>query len=74
MWLVRNDALHHAEDSAACNAKRHDELKEEIDAIFENKPHDRLLPHADVAFFKNKKELSKKFKERKRTGYRMHIA
>jgi len=60
MWLARNDALHNSEDSA-CNAKRRDELNEEIEKIYEKKLLlDRLLPHADVAYFKNKRDIADK--------------
>jgi len=30
IWLARNDALHNSKDSA-CNAKRHEELNNEIE-------------------------------------------
>ena len=68
MWLARNEALHQTEDSV-CNAKRHDELNEEIDTIYDRKPNDRLLPHADVAFFRNKQELTKKYKLKKKENW-----
>jgi len=42
MWLARNEALHKTEDSV-CNAKRHEELNEEIATIYNRKPHDRFL-------------------------------
>jgi len=48
---------------------RHDELNDEIKKIYEMKPHDRLLPHADVAFFKNKRDLAKKFKLKKKENW-----
>jgi len=54
MWLARNEALHHSE---------------EIDAIYKKKSYGRLLPHADVAFFRNKKERSKKLKMKKKENW-----
>jgi len=46
-----------------------DELNEKIEKIYEKKPNDRLLPHADVAFFKNKRDLAKKFKLKKKENW-----
>ena len=65
IWLARNDALHNSKDSA-CNAKRHEELNNEIEKIYEKKSNNRLLPHADVLFFKNKRDRAKKFKLKKK--------
>jgi len=61
-------SIHNSEDSA-CNAKRHDELNEEIEKIYGKKPNDRLLPHADAAFFKNKRDRGKKFKLKKKENW-----
>jgi len=44
-------------------------VNEEIDKIYDKKPHDRLLPQADVAFFQNKQELTKKYKLKKKENW-----
>ena len=56
----------HTEDSA-CNANRQGKLNKEINKIYAQRLHDRLLPHADMTFYRNKKELTKKkFKLKKK--------
>ena len=61
MWKIRNTALHKDEDSEV-NKTAHIELNNDIDEIYEAKPPTRLLPHADVQFFKTKKDETKKYK------------
>jgi len=62
MWKRRNKALHGDEDSEV-NKARHKELDQAIDAIYDAKPHDRLLPHADVEYFRKQTKLQAKKKK-----------
>jgi len=62
MWHRRNKALHGDEDSEV-NKLRHEELNQAIDEIYDEKPHDRLLPHADVEYFRKQTKLQAKKKK-----------
>jgi len=62
MWKRRNNALHGDEDSEV-NKARHEELDQAIDPIYDAKPHARLLPHADVDYFRKQTKLQAKKKK-----------
>ena len=67
MWFVRNEELHNNKESTI-NKKVHRELNLNIDQIYRDKPHPRLLPVADNLFFRrnvaNVKRLRREQKER----------
>ena len=65
MWKTRNEAIHKKEDSTL-NKQRHEELDQDIDIIFRDKPHSKFLPSCDAAFFKRGKERIKKYRVRKK--------
>ena len=54
--------LHKDEDSEVNKTAHIELLNNEINEIYEAKPPTRLLPHADVQFFKTKKDEAKKYK------------
>jgi hypothetical protein len=66
MWKTRNEAIHKKEDSAL-NTQRHEELDQDIDTIFGDRPrHSKFLPPCDAAFFRRGKERIKRYRVRKK--------
>ena len=65
MWKTRNEAIHKKEDSAM-NKQRHEELDQDISNIFRDRPHYKLLPPCDAAFFRKGQERVKRYRVRKK--------
>ena len=65
MWKTRNDAIHKKEDSEV-NKQRHEELDQAITEIYRDRPHFKLLPTYDEAFFKRGQVRVKKYRLRKK--------
>ena len=65
LWKTRNEAIHNIEDSDN-NAKRHNELKTKISAIFGTLPNLRLLPTCDAAYFKRGEQSIKNYRLRRK--------
>jgi hypothetical protein len=65
MCKTRNDAIHKKEDSEV-NKQRHEELDQAITEIYRDRPHFKLLPTCDEAFFKRGQVRVKKYRLRKK--------
>ena len=65
MWKTRNEAIHNKEDSEI-NKKRHEELDQDITEIYRDRPHFKLLPTCDEAFFKRGQTKVKRYRIRKK--------
>ena len=66
MWKTRNEAIHNKEDSEM-NKQRHEELDQDItDIDRDTRPHFKLLPTCDEAFFKRWQVRVKKYRLRKK--------
>ena len=70
MWKTRNQILHRSSEDNIVLQTQHKELDEIIDNIYERKPHQRLMSHCDVSFFrKYDKDKVKKFKVKRKTNW-----
>ena len=65
MWKTRNEAIHNKEDSVM-NTKRHEELDQDISDLYRDRPHFKLLPTCDGAFFKRDQAKVLRFRLRKK--------
>lgn len=65
MWKTRNEAIHHKEDSVM-NTRRHEELDQDISDLYRDRPHFKLLPTCDGAFFKRDQASVMRFRLRKK--------
>jgi hypothetical protein len=65
MWKTRNEAIHNKEDSEI-NKKRHEELDQDITEIYRDRPHFKMLPTCDEAFFKRGQVKVKRYRIRKK--------
>lgn len=69
MWAIRNK-IRHTNGNSQERQRQNDELNSEIDRIFEKKPHDRLMAHCDIRFFrKHTKESVKSMKIHRKTNW-----
>jgi hypothetical protein len=69
MWGVRNRILHNTEDSLT-SLQKHADLNNIIDAIFKQKPHQRMMAHCDVLYFnKHNKDQLRNFKLQKKLNW-----
>ena len=67
LWKTRNEAIYTKEDSDN-NKKRHNNLDQEITAIFHRLPNLRLLPQSEATFFNSGEERVKRYKLRRPPG------
>ena len=66
LWKIRNEAVHHQEDSNA-NKKKYDDLNSHIEEIYRTLPRNRrVLPASDRAYFSQGAQRIKNYRLRKK--------